>query len=135
MKTLKTQKSKGTKRTIFSLMLAALVMAGSVSAISSSNRKSSASSNTEMVEELIREQRKNAQLIEELSNLYNSPSEELEEMDLLFPAYEIYDVDDNLIFSGTVEQWENDSNEKLSQMKRKSDFLFESNGTQIYKVF
>ena len=135
MKTLKTQKTKGIKRTVFTLMLAAIVMAGSVSAISSSKRKSSKDANTELAEESIREQRKNAQLIEELSNLYNSPSEELAEIDFVVPEYEIYDADDNLIFSGSADQWENESNEKLSQMKRKSDFLFETNGTNIYKVF
>ncbi len=77
----------------------------------------------------------NEMLLEELSNLYNAQSEEIAELELDVPAYEIYDADDNLIFSGTAAQWENETNVELSKMKRKSDFLFESNGTQVYKVF
>ena len=135
MKTLNTQKTKGIKRTVFTLMLAAIVMAGSVSAISSHKRKSVNISESELAEEALKEQRKNEMLLEELSNLYNAQSEEIAELELDVPAYEIYDADDNLIFSGTAAQWENETNVELSKMKRKSDFLFESNGTQVYKVF
>lgn len=136
MKTLKTQKRKGIKRTVFSIALAAFITAGSVFAISNGNKRSSNFSETEMAQQVIKEQRRNAQLMEELGNLYSTnQGEDLLDMEIETPAYEIYDADDNLIFSGTSDQWENENNNELSQMKRKSDFLFESNGTQIYKVF
>ncbi|MEL6560292.1 MAG: hypothetical protein AAFQ94_19035 [Bacteroidota bacterium] len=135
MKTVKTQNTKGIKRTVITLILAVVVMAGSVSAISKSKSKNADASETELAEEAIREQRKNAELLEELSNLYNIEQDDFEEIDLELPAYEIYDAEDNLVYSATEKQWADESNDELSKMKRKSEFLFESSGTKIYKVF
>lgn len=135
MKTVKTQNTKGIKRTVITLILAAVVMAGSVSAISKSKSRHANASETELAEEAIREQRKNAELLEELSNLYNVEQDDFEEIDMELPAYEIYDAKDNLMYSVTEKEWADESNDELSKIKRKSEFLFESSGTKIYKVF
>ena len=50
-------------------------------------------------------------------------------------SFKVYDANDDVIFSGTKKQWENKKDRNLTMIKRKAEFLFESLGTKIYKVF
>ncbi len=50
-------------------------------------------------------------------------------------AFQVFDQNDNVLFSGTEKQWGDTNNKKLITLKRKAEFLFESNGSKIYKVF
>ena len=65
--------------------------------------------------------------------------EKAEELDKMFESgnisFEVYDNNDQLIFSGNQKQWDDLNNKKLISVKRKAEFLFETDGTSIYKVF
>ena len=50
-------------------------------------------------------------------------------------TFEIYDSNDQLIFTGTQKQWDDKTNKDLIAMKRKAEFLMDADGTNIYKVF
>ena len=50
-------------------------------------------------------------------------------------SFEVYDHNDALIFTGNQKQWDDLNNKKLISIKRKAEFLFETDGTSIYKVF
>ncbi|MGB3466322.1 MAG: hypothetical protein WBA74_13675 [Cyclobacteriaceae bacterium] len=50
-------------------------------------------------------------------------------------TFEIYDVNDELLFKGNDKQWNSQTNEDLITMKRKAEFLMENEGTSIYKIF
>ncbi len=69
---------------------------------------------------------------------------ELEEMDLdifeldvlqVSQEIEVYNNLDQLIFSGSTQEWENTQNPEIIRLKRKADFLLESGNTKVYKVF
>lgn len=69
---------------------------------------------------------------------------ELEEMDLdifeldvlqVSQEIEVYNNLDQLIFSGSTQEWENTQNPEIIGLKRKADFLLESGNTKVYKVF
>ncbi len=76
-------------------------------------------------------------MIEELLMDLDEMDAELFELEVLQvdQEIEVYDVNDQLIFSGSNEEWENISNPELITLKRKADFLFESGNTEVYKVF
>ena len=66
--------------------------------------------------------------------------EKAEEAEQLFSeinkvTFEIYDNNDQLIFTGTQKQWDDKTNKDLIAMKRKAEFLMDADGTNIYKVF
>ncbi|MEL6558319.1 MAG: hypothetical protein AAFQ94_09055, partial [Bacteroidota bacterium] len=50
-------------------------------------------------------------------------------------TFKIYDSNDQLIFTGSQEQWDDKTNKDLISMKRKAEFLMDADGTNIYKVF
>jgi len=50
-------------------------------------------------------------------------------------SFEVYDSKDHLIFTGSQKQWDDKNNKQLISMKRKAEFLFDSDGTNIYKIF
>lgn len=50
-------------------------------------------------------------------------------------TFEIYNSNDQLIFTGTQKQWDDQTNKDLIAMKRKAEFLMDTDGTSIYKVF
>lgn len=69
---------------------------------------------------------------------------ELEEMDLdifeldvlqVSQEIEVYNNLDQLVFSGSTQEWENTQNPEIIGLKRKADFLLESGNTKVYKVF
>jgi hypothetical protein len=69
---------------------------------------------------------------------------ELEEMDLdifeldvlqVSQEIEVYNNLDQLVFSGSTQEWENTQNPEIIRLKRKADFLLESGNTKVYKVF
>ncbi|MCR9251244.1 MAG: hypothetical protein NXI20_12515 [bacterium] len=69
---------------------------------------------------------------------------ELEEMDLdifeldvlqVSQEIEVYNGLDQLVFSGSTQEWENTQNPEIIRLKRKADFLLESGNTKVYKVF
>ncbi len=51
------------------------------------------------------------------------------------PKFQVFDANDKLLFSGNQKQWGNHKNKELVMIKRKAEYLFESDGTQIYKIF
>lgn len=73
------------------------------------------------------------ELIDEIYETEELAFDFLEELES--PAFQVMNSDDQLIFSGSKKEWENQQNRELIIMKRKAEFLFESNGTKIYKVF
>lgn len=63
---------------------------------------------------------------------------ELEDESLSFntpSSVEVYDINDQLIFSGTKAEWENTQNPATTILKRKAELLFELEGSRVYKVF
>ncbi len=50
-------------------------------------------------------------------------------------SIEIYNAQDQLVFSGTSQEYENMKNPADILLKRKADFLFESGNTKVYKIF
>jgi len=61
-----------------------------------------------------------------------------EEEAIILPSkkmVEIYDANDALLFQGSKVDWDNNTSDQLTIMKRKAEFFFESDGTEIYKVF
>lgn len=73
------------------------------------------------------------ELIDELYEIEELEFDFLEE--LASPEFQVMNSQDQLIFSGSKKEWDNKNNRELVVMKRKAEFLFESNGTKIYKVF
>ena len=68
--------------------------------------------------------------------------EKAEELDFMIEnfqtnkvTFEIYNNADQLIFSGTQKQWDDKTDKDLIEMKRKAEFLMDTDGTNIYKVF
>lgn len=47
---------------------------------------------------------------------------------------EVYDQNDQLVFSGSQYQWEEEENTDLAPLKRKAEFLFETEGASVYKI-
>jgi len=50
-------------------------------------------------------------------------------------AFKVYNVGNQLIFSGSQADWSNQKNKELIMIKRKAEYLFESDGTKIYMIF
>jgi len=50
-------------------------------------------------------------------------------------VFEVYGPNDEILFSGSKAQWNDEANMKLVMLKRKAEFLFDTDGTQIYKIF
>lgn len=51
------------------------------------------------------------------------------------PQFQVFDSNDKLVFSGSKKEWNNNSNKKLAMLKRKAEFLFDTDGTQVYRIF
>ncbi len=121
-----TQNNSSIGKSLIAMMLIVLFTATSAFAFSSNNasdpkdKKTTTEDSVEM-EELVTE------------------VFEIEELDFAVEkkesALQVMDAHDNVIFSGSKIDWENQKDRKLVIMKRKAEFLFELNGTQIYKVF
>ena len=69
---------------------------------------------------------------------------DLEDVDVMISDFEtmdleqfveIYNDQDQLVFSGSIIEYENMDTPEGIQLKRKADFLFESGNTKVYKVF
>ena len=50
-------------------------------------------------------------------------------------TFEVYNQNNQLVFTGTQAEWDNDQDTEVVTLKRKAEFLFETDGTSIYKVF
>lgn len=65
--------------------------------------------------------------------------EEMDEMEDIaaetVPSIEVYNSNDELVFSGTQEAWNAQNTAELIAAKRKAELLFQLDGTSIYKVF
>lgn len=65
--------------------------------------------------------------------------EKAAEMDQLIEisevTFEVYNQNDQLVFSGSQTQWEDEQNTDVVALKRKAEFLFEMEGANVYKVF
>ena len=48
---------------------------------------------------------------------------------------EVYNNNDELVFTGTSEEWNAEQAPEVISIKRKAELLFEMNGNSIYKVF
>lgn len=46
-----------------------------------------------------------------------------------------YDMNDELIYDGSQEEWNKSEDLQLKEIKRKADFIFLTENTKIYKVF
>ena len=75
-------------------------------------------------------------MIEELQVIFNL-EDELSELNqsVEIPSFQVFDTNDHLIFSGSKTQWNDQANKKLTMIKRKAEFMFNADGTQIYKIF
>ena len=51
------------------------------------------------------------------------------------PNVEVYDANDQLIYTGSQMQWEEGQNKATTAIKRKAELLFELGSTTVYKVF
>lgn len=124
MKT-QTQNNSGTGKSLMALLLILLFTSSSAFALNNNDSKNP------KVKTKTEESVDTEELMTEIF--------EIEELDFatenLESAFQVMDAQDKLIFSGSKKEWENKENKKLITMKRKAEFLFESNGTQIYKVF
>ena len=62
----------------------------------------------------------------------------LDKEEIVFPtssAVDVYDANDQLIFSGTMAEWNNTENHSTTILKRKAELLFELEDASVYKVF
>ena len=48
---------------------------------------------------------------------------------------EVYNNNDELLFTGTQEEWDVQQTPQVTSIKRKAELLFEMEGNSIYKVF
>ena len=48
---------------------------------------------------------------------------------------EVYNNNDELLFTGTQEEWDAQQAPQVTSIKRKAELLFEMEGNSIYKVF
>ena len=115
-------------RNISKLGLAVLVMIVSFSAINKEYKENTTKIETLSYleeEELIAEDLIEALYAEEETDIIDLQIEN---------TVEIYDANDVKVFEGSKAQWEN-AGESLAPLKRKAELLFESEGTEVYKVF
>lgn len=84
-------------------------------------------SKTEMVEE--------AQLAQEVMDSFDEEVLELMVELKDEASFQIVDQNDQVIFSGNEQAWNDQTNMELAITKRKVEFLFELNGAKIYKMF
>ena len=122
-----TQNITKTLRSITSLALAMMIALGSAFASSPSDgeskgKKRLSAEDSVMVEELMAD----IHFEEELNVLASSE---------IVESFKVYNSHDDVVFSGTQKQWDNQKNKSLVMLKRKAEFLFSSNGENIYKVF
>ena len=71
-------------------------------------------------------------MIEDLLNSLEEVDELIDMTEVEVPAVEVYNGQDELLFSGTQAEWDAAN---LISMKRKAELLFQLDGTSIYKVF
>ena len=106
------------------LFFLSIITFSTSNAIGIDEGKDSKKENTESVE--------SAEMISEL--LASLESEELA-FDEVTPQdnIQIFNANDEVLFDGSENTMKDDP--KLVVMKRKAEFLFESNGTKVYKIF
>ena len=74
-----------------------------------------------MVEELLEA----LEQFDEMENIANAEA----------ATVEVYNNNDELVFTGTSEEWNAEQAPEVISIKRKAELLFEMNGNSIYKVF
>ena len=74
-------------------------------------------------------------IVDLLAEMEAADAEEKLFADINKVTFKIYDSNDQLIFTGSQEQWDDKTNKDLISMKRKAEFLMDAEGTNIYKVF
>jgi len=126
MKTLTQNNSFRLFKGMVMLLLITFATTGNILANEDGDGKSSENEKIESAE--------SAEMIDEL--LETLEAEELDfSLNANEDAFQVFDKNDEVLFSGSKTEWENKSNKNLIMMKRKAEFLFESNGTKVYKVF
>ncbi|MEL6560752.1 MAG: hypothetical protein AAFQ94_21340 [Bacteroidota bacterium] len=111
-------------KSILMLLFLSVITFSTSNAIGIDDGKSSKKESTETVES---------------TELINELLESLETEELVFNEVtpqdniQIFNANDEVLFDGSESEMKND--QKLVVIKRKAEFLFESNGTKIYKVF
>ena len=76
-----------------------------------------------------------ALVIEDILAEFEKAAEMDELIEISEVSFEVYDQNDQLVFSGTQTQWDDEQNTPVVSLKRKAEFLFETEGTNVYKVF
>ena len=126
MKTQTQYNRSGLLKEILILVIITLITIGNSMAFNGNDEKNAKKENKESIE--------NSEMIDELLETL-----EVEEFEFNTQnqqnAFQIFDHNDNVLYSGSEKEWESKGNKKLITMKRKAEFLFESNGSKIYKVF
>jgi len=126
MKTTTTNNAKQLLKSASAIALALCITAGSAFAgvndnDSSKSKKEVSTEETIMIDDLLMELEK----AEEQASMFETKT----------TSFEVYDGKDQLVFTGTQKQWNDKNNKELISLKRKAEFLFETDGTSIYKVF
>ncbi len=67
--------------------------------------------------------------------IYEVPMDEQIAETLDENTVEVYDENDQIVFSGALGLWENNNHAETIALKRKAELLFTTDGTQVYKVF
>ena len=126
MKTQTQNNNSGFLKSAFMILAFTIITAGNCIALNGHDEKDSKKETIESVE--------NAEMIDELLKTL-----EAEEFDFSTTdqenSFQIFDKNDEVLFSGSEKEWKNQNHKELVIMKRKAEFLFETNGTKIYKVF
>ncbi|MEL7145145.1 MAG: hypothetical protein AAFO69_02155 [Bacteroidota bacterium] len=76
-----------------------------------------------------------AVVIEDILAEFEKAAEMEQLIEIAEETFEIYDQNDQLVFSGSKAQWEDEQNTNVTALKRKAEFLFEMEGANVYKVF
>ena len=111
---------------IFTLLIISVITFGNALATNGEDKKETKKENKEALAE--------AKMIDELLESLETEAFEISTVNAE-NAFQVFDQNDNILFSGTEKQWKDANNKKLITLKRKAEFLFESNGSKIYKVF
>ena len=76
-----------------------------------------------------------AVVIEDILAEFDKAAEMDQLIDISEVRFEVYDQNNQLVFSGSEAQWEDEQNTTVVALKRKTEFLFEMEGANVYKVF